>query len=81
MTWYAIPVLLSASLLIIAFQWKWVRRSQSKEKAVYFVLLTAAWILAILLYAFPNLPGPSQLVNAVFGPLGSYLIDRGKVGS
>lgn len=78
MTWYAIPSLLTISLLIMAIQWKWMLQAQPKEKIVHFSLLATGWVLGILLMLFPHLPGPSQFVDAVFGRIGNVLIHNGK---
>ncbi|MBM7566962.1 hypothetical protein [Paenibacillus sacheonensis] len=81
MTNYAIPSLMTISLLIAAFQWKWVLQAQPRERFVHFALFAAAWILAVLLMIFPHLPGPTQVVDALFEKLGQELIHGGKVGT
>ncbi|QHT62806.1 hypothetical protein GXP70_24375 [Paenibacillus lycopersici] len=80
-TWYALPSLLTISLLVTAFQWHWMRQARRKEKLVYLTLLAAGWILAVLLLIDPRLPGPTQLVNALFENLGRQVIHGGKAGS
>ncbi|SFL14896.1 hypothetical protein SAMN03159341_103484 [Paenibacillus sp. 1_12] len=36
-------------------------------------ILAIGWILAILLIVKPNLPGPTQLIESVYKPLGDLL--------
>lgn len=81
MTWTAIPSLLTVSFLITVLQWRWMRRSPRKERIVYWTLLAVAWLLAVLLFFFPQLPGPSQCIDALFGRIGIHLINGGRAGS
>ncbi|NBD27682.1 hypothetical protein [Paenibacillus glycinis] len=81
MTWYAIPSLLTLSLLIAGIQWRWTRQAPAKEKIVCLAMLGIGWTVGVLLYIYPHLPGPSQLVDLLFGRIGSMLITQGEADS
>ncbi|GAB7388763.1 hypothetical protein BSNK01_26010 [Bacillaceae bacterium] len=58
---------------IVLYEWPRFDAKQRKEKAAFLVLLLLGVVLASLLLFFPDLPGPTQLIDAVFRPLGKYL--------
>ena len=70
------------SLLFIAvtiifmtlFEWPKINKNEKKEKAAYVVITSLGAILATLLIYYPNLPGVTQVVEAIFyKPLGKLL--------
>lgn len=74
MTSKDIPAFMLVSLLITVIQWFYrLRHAPKKERAAYLSILALCWILAISLVINPRLPGPSQLVNYLFHPLGQLL--------
>ncbi|MCC3374412.1 hypothetical protein [Cohnella sp. REN36] len=73
----AIPGLLAFFAIVTVFQWLKLRKTATaKERLVYLVLLGAVWLLGFLLHWLPLLPGPTQLVKFVFGPL-SQALEKG----
>ncbi|MFF2446193.1 hypothetical protein ACFVSW_03745 [Neobacillus sp. NPDC058068] len=62
------------ALLVLIHLWEWpkLKKYERKIKVVFFTLLTIGWLLAILLVLFPNMPGPSQLIDFIFKPFGKY---------
>ncbi|MCM3654756.1 hypothetical protein M3184_23720 [Metabacillus litoralis] len=50
-----------------------MKKDLRKVKVVFFTLITIGWLLAILLVLFPTLPGPSQLIDHIYSPLGRLL--------
>ncbi|WP_027408598.1 hypothetical protein [Anoxybacteroides tepidamans] len=65
-----IIVLLTLIVLFERPQWK---RAQKKEKAAFVILLGMGTALAILLLYKPDLPGPTQMVDYIYRPLGRLL--------
>jgi multisubunit Na+/H+ antiporter MnhB subunit len=59
--------------LIFLYEWPRINRTQKKEKAVFVVLLSLGTILAIVLIWNPNLPGPTQMVDYIYKPLGRMM--------
>lgn len=60
-------------ILITLFDWKKINIDQKKEKQVFVILTAGSIILAILLVYFPEMPGPTQMVEGIFKPLGKLL--------
>jgi multisubunit Na+/H+ antiporter MnhB subunit len=62
------------ALLVLIYLWERpkLKKNGRKIKVVFFTLLTIGWLLAILLVLFPNMPGPSQLIDFIFKPFGRY---------
>ncbi|MDU0202984.1 hypothetical protein ACYEXS_17235 [Paenibacillus sp. MAH-36] len=73
MTSNDIPICMAACLIITLFQWFRLKNRPTKEKAAYLSILALCWILAIALVMNPGMPGPTQLVNYIFYPLGKLL--------
>jgi hypothetical protein len=48
-------------------------QTQKKVKAAFFTLVGIGSILAILLIFFPEMPGPTQMIDSIFKPLGKIL--------
>jgi multisubunit Na+/H+ antiporter MnhB subunit len=59
--------------LIFLYEWPRINRTQKKEKVVFIVLLSLGTILAIVLIWNPNLPGPTQMVDYIYQPLGRIM--------
>jgi multisubunit Na+/H+ antiporter MnhB subunit len=59
--------------LIFLYEWPRINRTQKKEKVVFVVLLSLGTILAIVLIWNPNLPGPTQMVDYIYKPLGRMM--------
>ncbi|MFK7693306.1 hypothetical protein [Paenibacillus sp. HJGM_3] len=73
MTWKSIAIWMGLSLLIAVTHWIQVRRAPMREKAAWVVILLLSFLLAAALMLDPELPGPTQLVNKVFGRLGTLI--------
>ncbi|WMT18956.1 hypothetical protein [Parageobacillus toebii] len=59
--------------LIFLYEWPRINRTQKKEKVVFVVLLSLGTILAIVLIWNPDLPGPTQMVDYIYKPLGRMM--------
>ena len=59
--------------LIFLYEWPRINRTQKKEKVVFIVLLSLGTILAIVLIWNPDLPGPTQMVDYIYKPLGRMM--------
>jgi hypothetical protein len=64
-----------ATILIILFEWSRMNKKQKKEKWTVVILTMSGWILAILLVFFSDIPGPADLINMIFKPLGKFLLN------
>lgn len=50
-----------------------LKTTQKKERNTLILLATLGWMLAVLLTIFPDLSGPTQIVDRVYKPLGRLL--------
>lgn len=61
------------AILMTLYEWPKMNKNQKKEKKAFVTLTMAGWLLAVLLVFFPDMPGPTQLIDVVFKPLGKFL--------
>jgi hypothetical protein len=74
MKWGPMLLVSFISILIFLFEWFNLRNhSTGKEKAVITILTFAGWILAVLLIVYPEMPGPTELVEPIFHPISKFL--------
>jgi hypothetical protein len=55
------------------FQWPKLNSNQKKEKAAFITLSILGWMLMNLLFTFPYIPGPTEVIDSIFKPLGKLL--------
>ncbi|MEF3303681.1 hypothetical protein [Paenibacillus sp. GYB003] len=67
-----IGITLLAAAVLMSDRRNWSRRSW-KERAAFAAITALGWAIAVLLVFVPELPGPTQLVESIFGPLGKSL--------
>jgi len=60
-------------ICIILFEWPKLKKKQKKEKGVFITLSVIGWLLGNILLFFPDTPGPTDLVDMIFKPLGKLL--------
>jgi hypothetical protein len=73
MKWITVIGITVCVVLIFLYEWPKMDRNQKKEKAAFVLLTTMGWLLAILLLFFPDMPGPTQMIDMLFKPLGKML--------
>lgn len=61
------------AILMTLYEWQKMNKNQKKEKRVFVTLTMAGWLLAVLLVFFPDMPGPTHLMDVIFKPLGKLL--------
>jgi multisubunit Na+/H+ antiporter MnhB subunit len=71
-TGFILGTLVLASLIFL-YEWPRINQTQKKEKAVFIVLLSLGTILAMVLIWNPDLPGPTQMIDYIYKPLGRML--------
>jgi multisubunit Na+/H+ antiporter MnhB subunit len=59
--------------IIFLYEWPRINRTQKKEKVIFIMLLSLGTILAIMLIWNPDLPGPTQMIDYIYKPLGRML--------
>lgn len=73
MKWGSFIVITLFVLAMILYEKPRMSQYTAKEKAVFALLLAFGWGLTLLLVLYPEVPGPTQLVEAVFKPFGKLL--------
>ncbi|MCY9695446.1 hypothetical protein [Paenibacillus alginolyticus] len=73
MKWGAIVGISVIVALMVLYEWPKMDQKQMKEKAALLALSGVGFILAILLVFFPDMPGPTDLVNMIYKPFGQIL--------
>lgn len=73
MSWGAVISITVAVIIMICYEWPRLKSYSGKEKGAFAVLTAFGWVLSILLMLYPNMPGPTQLVDSIFKPLGKLL--------
>ncbi len=73
MKWLSVLGILVIAVLITLYEWPKIKKNQKREKRAFVVLTLGSVMLAILLLYFPDMPGPTQLVDAIFKPFGKLL--------
>ncbi|MDR7002832.1 hypothetical protein [Neobacillus niacini] len=73
MKWGAILGSILIILVMTLYQWPKLTQNQKRDKIAFLFLSILGWMLTILLIFFPDIPGPTQLVNSLYEPLGKLL--------
>jgi len=73
MKWLTIAGITLCVILMALFEWPKMDRHQKKEKAAFVTIVAMGWLLVILLLFFPEMPGPTQMIDKLFKPLGKML--------
>lgn len=73
MKWLGVMGIIVIAVLFSLFELPKVNKDQQKEKRTFIILTVIASALGILLVFFPTMPGPTQLVEWIFRPLGKLM--------
>lgn len=73
MKWLSILGILIIAILITLYEWPKFKKNQNKEKKAFAVLLLTSVTLSIVLLYFPDIPGPTELIDTIFKPFGDLL--------
>ncbi|OIJ15280.1 hypothetical protein BKP35_05380 [Anaerobacillus arseniciselenatis] len=73
MKWAMIFGITILTALILWYELPKINQNQKKDKYVLIALSAMSWVLAVLLLFFPNMPGPTELVDQIYKPLGKLL--------
>ncbi|WP_141430429.1 hypothetical protein [Bacillus sp. 03113] len=76
MKWLAVLGITTWAVVLTFYEWPKMNPNQKKEKVTFVTLTTLGWLLAVLLLFFPNMPGPTQLLDYIFKPLSKLLEEK-----
>jgi len=57
-------------ILIVLYEWPKMNPKQKKEKAALLTVTGMGWLLAVILIFNPDITGPTQMIDAIYRPLG-----------
>lgn len=66
-------LIIVAAVLITLYEWPKINEDLRKERRAFIVLMMAGVLLAALLIYFPEMPGPTELVQWLFKPFSNML--------
>lgn len=73
MEWEFILGTTGVAIFMVLITRKELSRYRKKERAAFLVLAALGWLLACLLILFPDMPGPTQLVDKLYKPFWGLL--------
>lgn len=59
--------------LMSLYEWPKMKPQQKREKIAFTLLTVSGGVLAALLYFVPDMPGPTELIDILYKPLGAVL--------
>ncbi|AGA56617.1 MAG: hypothetical protein C6W55_08605 [Thermobacillus sp.] len=65
-------VVITAAVIFLR-EWPRVGKEKAKERATFLMLLGLGVLLAFFLWRFPRMPGPTDLVEAMFHSMAAAL--------
>ena len=73
MVWAAVLGITTLLVLMTLYEWPKLRPEMKREKAAFAILTLLSGMLAFLLVFYPDLPGPTQALDAMTKPLVKFL--------
>jgi multisubunit Na+/H+ antiporter MnhB subunit len=73
MEWASVIGILAVTAFIVLYEWPKLKNGQKKEKIAFFLLSLIGASLAVTLVFFPDLPSPSDWIDALYKPLGKLI--------
>lgn len=73
MKWAAVLGITAILAFMTVYEWPKMKAQMKKEKMAFAALTILGGILALLLVFYPEMPGPTKWIDAVFKPLGKFL--------
>jgi multisubunit Na+/H+ antiporter MnhB subunit len=55
------------------YEWPKMKGQMKREKIAFATLTILGGVLAFLLVFYPEMPGPTQWIDAIYKPLGKFL--------
>ncbi|MBU8919799.1 hypothetical protein BGM25_27810 [Bacillus sp. FJAT-29953] len=73
MKWGLVIASLIIAMSMFLYQWPKLKKHQKKEKAAFLSLTFLGLFLSVLLIFFPEMPGPTQMIDWIYKPLGRLI--------
>jgi multisubunit Na+/H+ antiporter MnhB subunit len=73
MKWAAILGITVVLVFMTIYEWPKMKVQMKREKIAFAALTILGGVLAFLLVFYPEMPGPTQWIDAIYKPLGKFL--------
>lgn len=73
MKWATVLGITVVLVFMTVLEWPKMKRHMKKEKIAFAAFIILGGVLAVLLVFFPEMPGPTQWIEAIYKPLGIVL--------
>ena len=75
MKWATVLGITAVLAAMTLYEWPKMNKWQmAREKIAFAVLTVLGGILAVLLVFFPDIPGPTQMLDAIYKPLKKFWV-------
>ncbi|WP_019006651.1 hypothetical protein [Cohnella laeviribosi] len=73
MDWAAVLGIAAVLVIMVRYEWPQLKPQMKREKTAYAVLTAVGGALALLLVFYPEMPGPTQGLDALYKPLVKWM--------
>ncbi|BCJ87303.1 hypothetical protein [Effusibacillus dendaii] len=73
MEWAAVLGIAAVLVFIPLYEWPKMNTQMKREKTAFAAMTVLGGILAFLLVFYPEMPGPTQFIDAMYKPLVKFL--------
>ncbi|WP_018130589.1 hypothetical protein [Effusibacillus pohliae] len=73
MKWGSVLAATVVVAFIVLYEWPKLQPNQKRERAAFVTVTAIGWLLAVLLIFFPDMPNPTDLVDAIYKPFSKLL--------
>jgi multisubunit Na+/H+ antiporter MnhB subunit len=71
--WGAVFSVLIIAICMTLYEWPKINQNLKKEKVAFTAVTVIGCLVAVLLIFYPRLPGPTELIEAIYKPFGKFL--------
>lgn len=73
MEWAKIAGIIVVIIIMFLYEWPKIGGQKKREKAAHAVVTIMGGMLAFMLVIYPDMPGPTQWIDALYKPLTKWL--------
>jgi multisubunit Na+/H+ antiporter MnhB subunit len=70
MKWADVLGITAVLVFMTLYEWPKMKKQKKREKFAFAAITMLGGILAFLLIFYPDMPGPTQWIDAIYKPLG-----------
>lgn len=73
MKWATVLGVITVFVFMTLYEWPKMKVQMKREKIAFAALTILGEVLALLLVFYPEMPGPTQWIDAIYKPLEKFL--------